>query len=88
MFTEQELWYLLFSLIKAKRQNEESSKVLGDIRPKTIFLNEEGSVRLPNRDSWPHEKSKLEKSLSDQKTYIAPEEMKALNESEKEFCKF
>lgn len=55
--------------------------VLGDIRPKSIFLNEEGSLRVPNRDSWPHERSKLEKSLSDQKTYLAPEEVKALNEN-------
>lgn len=72
---------MLFSLIKAKRQNEERWAVLGDIRPKSIFLNEEGSLRVPNRDSWPHERSKLEKSLSDQKTYLAPEEIKALNEN-------
>lgn len=72
---------MLFSLIKAKRQNEERSMVLGDIRPKSIFINEEGSLRVPNRDSWPHERSKLEKSLSDQKTYLAPEEVKALNEN-------
>lgn len=72
---------MLFSLIKAKRQNEERSMILGDIRPKNIFLNEEGSLRVPNRDSWPQERSKLEKSLSDQKTYLAPEEVKALNEN-------
>lgn len=72
---------MLFSLIKAKRQNEERYVVLGDIRPKNIFLNEEGSIRVANRDSWPRERSKLEKSLSDQKTYLAPEEVKALNEN-------
>ena len=79
---------MLFSFVKAKRQNEDSSIALGDIRPKTVFLNEEGSVRVPNRDSCPHEKSKLEKSLSDQKTYLAPEEVKALNENEKDFERF
>jgi hypothetical protein len=58
-FNEQEMWYLLFSMAKAKKQNEINEQLMGDIRPNNIFLNEEGSIKLPNRDSWPYEKSKL-----------------------------
>ena len=75
LFNEQEMWYLLFSMAKAKKQN---GRVLGDIRPKNIFLNEEGSIKLPNRDSWPYEKAKLEKALSNNYPYLSPEEFKSI----------
>jgi hypothetical protein len=77
------MWYLLYSIVKAKKQNEDHSKVMGDIRPKNIFLNEEGSIKVPNSVTWPYENSKLAKALSNFVTYLSPEEVKSLNLNEK-----
>jgi serine/threonine protein kinase len=88
LFSEQELWYLLFSMSKAQRQNHPNDYIIGDIRPSNIFLNEEGSVKIANRDTWPYYKNKLEKALSNQPTYLAPEELRSIADNGNDFGKF
>ena len=40
IFTEVELWFLLYSLSQAREQALAIGQRLGDVRPKNIFLNE------------------------------------------------
>lgn len=52
-FTEQEIWGLLLGLAEAHKEAVLVGQLLGDIRPKNIFLNEKGSIRVTNTLSWP-----------------------------------
>lgn len=50
---------------------------LGDIRPKNIFINEEGKIKVATKYSWPREIPNFEKTFFDkEKSYLSPEEMK------------
>lgn len=52
-FTEVELWFLLWGLAKARMQAHSAGEQLGDIRPRNIFLNETGDIKVANSLSWP-----------------------------------
>jgi hypothetical protein len=74
-FTETEIWYLLFSLVDARAQASAIGERLGDVRPKNIFLNEEGKIKVSNSLTWPLEVSNIQKSLDKIVTYLAPEDL-------------
>ena len=48
---------------------------VGDIRPKNIFLNESGNVKVGNLYSWPRASTNFTKSLQGENTFLAPEEL-------------
>lgn len=52
-FTEVEIWFLLWGLSKARIQAVEVGEHLGDVRPRNIFLNEDGDIKVSNSLSWP-----------------------------------
>lgn len=74
-FSETEIWFLLFSLIEARKQAAAVGERLGDIRPKNIFLNEVGNIKVSNSLTWPLEISNLQKSFDKVPTYLAPEDL-------------
>jgi hypothetical protein len=55
---------------------------LGDVRPKNIFLNEKGSIKVANSLSWPLENTNLQKSFDKTLTYLAPEDLDKLQRGE------
>lgn len=48
---------------------------VGDIRPQNIFLNEKGHIKVANMHSWPLASTNFSKSMKDEVTYLAPEEL-------------
>jgi serine/threonine protein kinase len=48
-FAEEELWYLLFILIESAYYIHKSDKIVGDIRPLNIFINEDGEIKIATR---------------------------------------
>lgn len=74
-FSETEIWFLLFSLAEARKQAAAVGERLGDIRPKNIFLNEVGNIKVSNSLTWPLEISNLQKSFDKVPTYLAPEDL-------------
>lgn len=71
-FTEQELWYLMFSLSKAGHQNQSVLGPLGSLSPNNVFLNEEGSIKVSNSISWPGPNSREDKELGEAQPYLSP----------------
>jgi serine/threonine protein kinase len=86
-FKEQEIWYLLLSLLEAKRQAEDNATFLNDVRPKNIFLNQEGLIKTATPFSWPLSATKYQKSLDKVATYLAPEEVALLEMGATDFAK-
>jgi hypothetical protein len=52
------------------------------VRPKNIFLNEKGSIRVANSLSWPLENTNVQKSFDKTPTYLAPEDLLKLQQGE------
>ncbi len=78
-FEEEELWYLLYSLVGCAKDFHKVEKKIGDVRPHNIFINEEGQIKIANVFSWPYEKTNFEKTAYENAlTYISPEEMSLL----------
>jgi len=71
-FKEEEMWYSLYSLVKAKRQAMAAGQLLGDVRPRNVMINEKGFVKVPSLDSWPNNLGKYQKSLDKIVTYLSP----------------
>ncbi len=75
-FEEEELWYLLLSLVSCAKDFSKIDRKIGDVRPHNIFINEEGQIKIANAFSWPYEKTNFEKTAYEKtRTYISPEEM-------------
>ena len=74
-FSEPELWYLLLTVILAKKEAEEGGGELGDVRPRNILLNEQGCLKIPTLHSWPMEINKYQKMIGNTPTYVPPEEL-------------
>lgn len=81
-FAETELWFLLFSLVEARRQAAAVGERLGDVRPENVFLNEAGNIRVSNSLSWPLELTNLQKAFDKLPTYLAPEDLARLARGE------
>ena len=47
------MWYLLYALVEAKNVCAEIDQSIGDIHPRTIFLNSEGEAKVACLSSWP-----------------------------------
>ena len=56
-FEEEELWYLLYSLVSSAADFNRIDSKIGDVRPYNIFINEEGQIKIANIYSWPYEKT-------------------------------
>lgn len=55
---------------------ENLGKKAGDIRPKNIFINEEGLIKVVTQFSFPDERVNYMKALEDyESAYLAPEEL-------------
>ena len=52
-FSEVEIWFLLYSLIRANGQACQINQQIVDLRPTNIFLNEDGKIRVSTNLSWP-----------------------------------
>jgi serine/threonine protein kinase len=53
LFEENELWYLIYTLLSASLTYHQKGVKTGDIRPDNIFINEDGQVKVASVDSWP-----------------------------------
>ena len=60
---EVEIWFLLYSLVRARNQAIQMSQNLVDIRPSNIFLNEDGRIKVACSLSWPLEISNIQKAM-------------------------
>lgn len=81
-FTEVEIWFLLWGLSKARIQAVEVGEHLGDVRPRNIFLNEDGDIKVSNSLSWPLETSNVQKAMDKIATYLAPEDLDRISKNE------
>jgi hypothetical protein len=72
-FEENELWYLIYTVLAATYNYHVEVKKTGDIRPDNIFINADGHVKVASVDSWPGEQTNYEKSFFEKTiTYLSP----------------
>jgi len=69
-------------LAYARHQATAAGEKLGDVRPRNIFLNEEGKIKVANSLSWPSEVSNIQKTMDKIATYIAPEDLGRVGKNE------
>ena len=50
---EEEMWYILYSLMRAGSLYEKTDKKIGDVQPANIVINEEGNIKVVSVDAWP-----------------------------------
>jgi len=73
-FEEEELWYLLYSLVCSAQDFKKLDSKIGDVRPYNIFINEEGQIKIANLYSWPYERTNFDRTAYEKTlTYVAPE---------------
>ena len=53
-FEEEEIWYLLSSLVSSAKDFSTIDSKIGDVRPYNIFINEEGQIKIANIFTWPY----------------------------------
>ena len=71
VFEENELWYLLYTLVSTARDFHNKNLKVGDIRPDNIFINEDGQIKMGTQFSWPGEQLNFTKTLYEkEKTYL------------------
>lgn len=68
----------MFSLSKAQHQNNPVLGPLTAISPNNIFLNDEGSIKVPNSLSWPTGNAKGDRALEETSPYLSPEEVETM----------
>lgn len=52
------------------------------MRPRNVFLNENGSIKVTNSLSWPSEISNIQKTMDKIPTYLAPEDLVRVGKNE------
>ncbi len=73
LFEENELWYLVYTLLSAAFTYHREGKKVGDMRPDNIFINEDGQVQVACIDSWPGEQNNYAKAFYEKQiTYLSP----------------
>lgn len=55
---------------------------MGDVRPRNIFLNEDGDIKVSNSLSWPLEISNVQKAMDKIPTYLPPEDLERISRNE------
>lgn len=50
---EEEMWYILYTLVKVGCVYERTDRKIGDMQPANIVINEEGNIKFAGVDSWP-----------------------------------
>lgn len=73
---------MLYSLSQAREQAIAAGEKLGDVRPRNIFLNEEGKIKVANSLSWPSEVPNIQKTMDKVATYLAPEDLARISKNE------
>lgn len=61
---------MLYNLIAAKRDFAIHSPKLGDIRPRNVFINQSGGIKVSNLLSWPNEGTNDQKAFDKEATYL------------------
>lgn len=76
-FLETELWYLLYTLIRAGSKFQKYHTKIGDVHPNSILINNDGLIKLISTCSFPGEDTNFDKFIENpqQKVYLAPEEL-------------
>ncbi len=62
----------MYSLVHAREQAAGVGEKLGDVRPRNVFLDENGGIKVTNSLSWPSEISNIQKTMDKIATYLAP----------------
>jgi serine/threonine protein kinase len=52
-FEEEELWYLLLTLVEAAEIAHQLDSRLGDVKPSNLLLNKQGQIKMLTRFSLP-----------------------------------
>lgn len=52
-FEEEELWYLLLTLVEAAAGSHQFQAALGDLKPSNLLLNKDGQIKLLAKLSLP-----------------------------------
>ena len=65
---------MLYHLLSGANEMEIRDIIIGDVRPKNILLDQNGTIKIISRMSWPGEESGFEKVLrgEGEKCYLAP----------------
>lgn len=79
---EVQIWFLLYSMVRARNQAIQINQSLVDIRPSNIFLNEDGRIKVACSLSWPLEISNIQKAMDKEPTYLAPEDLERISRNQ------
>ena len=58
-FSEEEIWYILYSLLNAIRMFEKFSIASGDLKTERVLLNDKGHLKVINKLSFPEENAHI-----------------------------
>lgn len=69
-YLEEELWFILYSLVKVGLLYEGKNCKLGDLHPSNIIVTPQGFIRVITRDSFPLELTNFEKIVEEIKADV------------------
>jgi hypothetical protein len=85
---ENEMWYLLYNIVRAGKEYEKYDRKIGDVQPSNIVINEDGQTKIISMDSWPGQEDNFEKVAASRqnkaflgKNYLTKPPRNALNSS-------
>lgn len=82
-FAEEEVWYLLYSMLNAAKMFEKVGMATGNLTTESLRLNEKGHLKLINILTWPESISatkKFNRFYCNLLGNLAPEELRAMRE--------
>jgi hypothetical protein len=69
-FMETELWYLLYTLIRAGSKFEKYHAKIGDVHPTNILINNDGLVKVISTCSLPREETNFDKLVENSSSRV------------------
>ena len=69
-FLEEEIWYLLYNLIRAGNKAEQIHKKIGDIHPKNILIDDNGQTKIFSTLSVPDQIDNFWKVVENRNTEV------------------
>ena len=82
-FAEEEVWYLLYSMLNAAKMFEKVGMATGNLTTESLRLNEKGHLKLINILTWPESipaTKKFNRFYCNILGNLAPEELRAMRE--------
>lgn len=69
-FVENEMWYLLYNIVRAGKEYEKHDRKIGDVQPANIVINEDGQTKIISMDSWPGQEDNYERAVASRQNKV------------------